>query len=722
MDPAVWFSRGRQAVSQWLDRSAKPWRRGTAAWHPFHEVGRGSLLNDMEQFLRSGDEWGAAATLRRHYAERFPARFFAGVGETAMPASLTERLSEERALILAQADAVCGGRFDLLGYRGLTFGDPVDWHLDPVARRRVPLLHWSRIDPFDVALCGDSRIIWHVNRHQWLVLLGEAYRLTGERRYADRFDETIRDWIRVNPVGMGINWTSSREVAYRLIAWCWALALFWSAPVMTADFLTLLIDELRLHAVHLERYLSYGPQPNWPLTIEALALFYAGCLFPELRRGEQWRRKGLVLFDKQLMREIAPDGRCGVPSTAHHRRILEASLHFLLLADRHAVPVAPAIRDRVCALLDAMLPLRRPDGMLMQVGEPDADWVLPLLPRRRDDWRGLFAVAAALFGNGHYAWAAGAATTEVAWCLGSKGVAAFDRLAPTPPDTLPSVESIRGGYVQMRNGWGRESHQLLLEMGSEGREGMPGDALGIQCTAFGEPVVADPDIAGPASHREWQQFLHSTRTHSSLFVDGVAPGAANAPRRMNAAPRSRAVLRQWCRNERFELADADHDGYRALPHPVVHRRRVLFVKQAYWVLIDDLQGAGRHRLDLVFQLCAERVDLERDLWAKVWTDRGPGLAVKPFAAIALRGDVKEGVGVVAADASVRRAAKTLCYSAEGEVPIRLATLLFPLRNAQTALPTVAPFFDEHGRLSGLTIDEPSATILYSDHSVTVEAA
>jgi hypothetical protein len=35
---------------------------------------------------------------------------------------------------------------------------------------------------------------------------------------------------------------------------------------------------------------------------------------------------------------------------------------------------------------------------------------------------------------------------------------------------------------------------------------------------------------------------------------------------------------------------------------------------------------------------------------------------------------------------------------------------------------VTPFHDEQGELSGLTIDDPPATILYSEHSVTVEAA
>ena len=723
MGPAGWLDRGRRALYTWWERSAEPWRRGTEAWNPFLEW-RGSVAADIQHFLRMDDSWGAAATLRRHLSERLSGRFFAGLSDEALPARLLERCPDERQRILAEADALCEGRFDLLGYRGLTFGDPVDWHLDPVARRRVPLLHWSRINPFDVALCGDSRLIWALNRHQWLVLLGEAYRLTGEWRYAERFEDTIRDWIRVNPAGLGINWASSREVAYRLVAWCWALVLFWPAPVLTADLLTLMLDEMRLHALHIERYPSYGGPPNWPLTVEASALFYVGCLFPELRRAAYWRRKGQALLERHVLADLSPEGRSAAPSTSHHRRMAEAALHMLVLADRNAVPVAPLVRERVRALLHAALPLRRPDGLMMQVGEAEADgeWMLPLLPRHGADWRGLFAVAAAVLAVPQYAWAAGGLSSEVVWFLGTAGAEAFDRLAPAPPDSAAFEEPAPGGCVPMRSGWERESHQLVFGSFGDRADAGGEDPLGIQCATFGEPVVIDAALSGPAGHREWQAFIRMTSQRSTVLIDGLASGARPSDQPARRTGRPRAVLRQWCRNERFELADADDEGSRCLPQPVVHRRRVLFVKRAYWVLIDDVQGAGRHRVDLVFQLAAQRAQLDASLWATVWTANGPGLAIKPFADLALRGTIQDGVHETAGRTEHPQPVRTLCYSAEGETPIRLVTILFPLRDERAAPPNVTPFADERGRLSGLAIDDPPATILYSDHSITVEAA
>ncbi len=71
----------------------------------------------------------------------------------------------------------------------------------------------------------------------------------------------------------------------------------------------------------------------------------------------------------------------------------------------------------------------------------------------------------------------------------------------------------------------------------------------------------------------------------------------------------RVRLREWHSTADVDFLDAEHDGYGSLPQPVVHRRRVIFVKPsdgaqggpAYWILVDDLSGSGRHDIDLTFQ-------------------------------------------------------------------------------------------------------------------------
>jgi hypothetical protein len=143
---------------------------------------------------------------------------------------LRARFPSERDRIIAAADDALAGRFDLLGYRGLSFGDPIDWHLDPVSSRRSPRVHWSRVDALDPATVGDSKVVWELNRHQWLVRLAQAWTLTRDTRYASACRDHIYAWLEANPAGTGVNWASSLEVSFRLMSWCWVMLLIRDWP------------------------------------------------------------------------------------------------------------------------------------------------------------------------------------------------------------------------------------------------------------------------------------------------------------------------------------------------------------------------------------------------------------------------------------------------------------------------------------------------------------
>src|SRR5262249_11623707 len=154
---------------------------------------------------------------RRVLRERAPGRFFAGAADRTVLDILRERLPDDcRERVATATDIVVGRRFDLLGYRQLSFCEPPDGHPAPIRGARV--VHWGQIDPLDSAQVGDSKIVWELNRHQWMVSLGQAWALTGDERYGDACVGAIDHWLDANPPGTGINWASSLEVALRLMS------------------------------------------------------------------------------------------------------------------------------------------------------------------------------------------------------------------------------------------------------------------------------------------------------------------------------------------------------------------------------------------------------------------------------------------------------------------------------------------------------------------------
>ena len=210
--------------------------------------------------------------------------------------------------IINTADRISGGTFNLLGLRDLNLGKSPDWHLEPISCKRTPLRHWSQLNYLDAQLAGDKKITWELNRHQYFLTLGRAYWFTGDERYAEVFASHVTSWLDHNPPKLGINWASSLEVAFRSIAWLWALQFFKESPSLNTELVERMLKYFYLNALHLETFLSTYFSPNTHLTGEALGLFYIGLLLPEFRDAERWRALGLEILVAQLPRHVQEDG------------------------------------------------------------------------------------------------------------------------------------------------------------------------------------------------------------------------------------------------------------------------------------------------------------------------------------------------------------------------------------------------------------------------------
>src|ERR1700719_3715379 len=149
---------------------------------------------------------------------------------------IRQRLPEQAGKIVERANKICSHPFDLLGYTDLDYGKQIDWRLDGVHQKTAPRKPFHRIQYLDFAEVGDSQITWELNRHQHLVTLAKAYRLSGDDRFAEEILSQWRSWHAQNPYPIGINWASSLEVGFRSLSWIWVHAFLEGTRFLTADF------------------------------------------------------------------------------------------------------------------------------------------------------------------------------------------------------------------------------------------------------------------------------------------------------------------------------------------------------------------------------------------------------------------------------------------------------------------------------------------------------
>src|SRR5205823_2652803 len=169
---------------------------------------------------------------------------------------------------------------------------------------------------------------------------------------------------------------------------------------------------------------------------------------------------------------------------------------------------------------------------------------------------------------------------EPLWLLGADALSAIDALEPRPPDTSASRVFAEGGWAVMRSGWDRRAHHLIFDVGPLGCPVSAGhghaDLLGVLCAAFGEPAVVDPGTHGYTPDAGWRDFFRGTAAHSTVVVDGQSQALPAGPFAWQSRPEAR--LRRRESNDILEVFDAEHAAYARLSDPVIHRRRVLWVK------------------------------------------------------------------------------------------------------------------------------------------------
>jgi hypothetical protein len=677
------FAELRERVGQDLAR-----RSERLGWRDASEPGDDALFALLEAPLRSRAAW------RDAFAARPLPTLFAGFAAPADTARAIRSVDAAYAgAVLQRADAALGGRFDMLGFRDLSFGWPIDWHLDPASGVRAPRRHWSRIDFLDPRVAGDHKVVWELNRQQWLVDLGAAWWLTGDDRYARGIVEALTQWMDGNPPKLGVNWASSLEVAFRSISWVWALEFLRQSPLLDPATFTRLTKFLVLHGRHIERYLSTYYSPNTHLTGEALALFYIGTYLPELRLAARWRERGAAVLLEQLSHHVLRDGVYFEQTVHYHRYTVDFYTHFWLLDEMNGGTRRVEIAPQLESLLEHLQCLTRGDGTVPMLGDEDGGRLFFLDARPLNDMRGPLATGAVLLERGDLAYVARSPTAELVWLAGPAAVARFNALHKRPP-AYASRGFEHGGVYVMRDGWAGDANHVVLDCGPHGTMNCGhahADALSFELALRGRPVLVDPGTYTYTVDAKERDAFRSSAAHNAATVDGHDSSEPNGPFQWRRVAASRVLTFRVDEPEgaraHFEGA---HDGFERLPSPVRYRRAMTFDPAASELLVisDTFDAGGPHRALLTFQ-CApgivpviegSRVRLEHARatlgYLQTTSSRAPG-----------RFEIAD--AWVSPAYGARTRAARCCYVAELEAGTTVLTTTIQLARAYAAAATAA---------------------------------
>ena len=391
---------------------------------------------------------------------------------------------------------------------------------------------------------------------------------------------------------------------------------------------------------------GYG---NW-LLYQLEGLLVIAAYFPEFSEAEEWLAHATAGIGQHADWVVMPDSGFDEYSYSYCAQVA-GQLQTCFNTFRHAkLPLPPRFEANMLRFLELFLQIAAPGCEPLPFGDVSRT-AAPLSSTCR--W------AALAFLDGRFKTFAPEVSDEYLEAGArvlhpDNPVAAaqrFRELDAVPPERTSHIVA-EGGWVVLRSGWDHTATVVAMPFRGSDKVFHSGwEMLSINLWSHGEPLL--------------RKLLGYNG-----YMRGYPDGFGRTPRQANHVllkgeklRRVAGSLRNWFTSETLDYIHADHRGWR--DGAVTARRRVLFLKPDWLVVIDDIEGEGP--ADLVWQAHCDDVAPQVDGAGAVVT-RGAGRAAL----------VSLGSSFAVEALSVAGTAKTvylLKAEREGALPMRFVTLI-----------------------------------------------
>jgi len=518
---------------------------------------------------------------------------------SGFPVTVTD---SSRARILAAADEIVAGYYDLLG-SGRVQLRPIDWHSDFKSGFAWPrgkyYLNYIQVDYGNTA---DVKVPRELSRSHHLLILGQAYLLTGEDKYTREFRAQVENWIEENPLMRSINWGCAMDVAIRAANWIYALGMFVGSPLIDRGFLEKIRVSLFEHGYFIFRNLEKKYRNSNNHFFSNLAgLLFLGMLFSSTREGRRWFEYALPEYYGEIRSQFLPCGASYERSISYNRLMVELAVYPYLLLIRNGINIPLDIRHRLDTMFDFVLHYLKPDGEAPVIGDQDNGRFLPFGLRQQTDHRYLLAIGAALRQDPVMKKYADPEAPEIFFLLRSGGRETLCALVPSASD-IGSKAFPDAGFCVLRH---NERYMFITNSGAAAYPDQTrqwgshahADLLSFELALGGTTFLVDPGTFLYTSSPKERNLFRSTRMHNTVTVDGQDQHRLSETNIFRCLEIAEPVDFEFLGGEEKDIFSGSHNGFMRLDSPVFHRRTFIFDKSAStWEIIDRLSGEGEHVL------------------------------------------------------------------------------------------------------------------------------
>lgn len=527
------------------------------------------------------------------------------------------------------------------------------------------------LDELDWLNNPSSDIEWAIMLHKfyYAVGLGMAFQETADRSYAEKWQALTLSWITSVPLDFLPSDVMGRRVQN------WVFAHYYFVNTSASDAITPGFYQQFLQSIH--QQVSYLCEHLTPArnhrTLELYTIFLVAVVFPEFKDADDWLAFAIRNLSDNIQTDILADGVHCELSTDYHHIVLRNFLAVKRLAVLNKIALPPEIDDGIQKALLFSVYVHKPDGLIPSLSDGDTGSFLNLLTQ------------------GY----------EFYGCEAMRYVATQGKQGTVPAYRSKSFPA--SGYYILRSGWGEaasayaDERYLVFDCGDLGA-GNHGhlDLLSFELAAYGQSLIVDPGryTYDESGETNWRVKFRGTEYHNTVLVDGKNQTRYEAHSRKFKIKGSAPGYDLKAFVSHHTGFDYLHGVANSHEYPVVHERKILFVKGEYWIICDLLRAQTVHCYDLLFHLAATAQDkVSHQFNADSLIVDAPHLVMlqplQPTVSLSLE------PGYVSPTYGVKQNAPVLRYSQSG-VDCCFYTLIYPYKTQRPVLSLSAiPVFNQH---------------------------
>ncbi|MGC8603419.1 MAG: alginate lyase family protein [Desulfomonilaceae bacterium] len=510
--------------------------------------------------------------------------------------------------LVSLAEDVLQGHIQLFGWKTMSLPIP---SLEPQDNQtREVIGRWETSNYWDINFYHsktrpnfDVKWLWELQRFQFLLWLGAAWRLTGDNKFASTAREILESWFSRLKYPLGVEWSSNLEVGLRLLSFSRCTVLCMDSPAWDPEFMSTLFAWNRLHATHLRKEITLHHTLGNHQLGEASSLMWFALVYPGLKESESRKTFSLRTINELVPKLIYSDGVYTEQSTGYLKFVLEFMLPLFVFPDSVNGCFSPTTSHRIISSLEFIQALSDCGQATPMIGDSDSGSAIGWRLTDYSDFSWLLAAGSILFNRPNLAAGIQEYPSEAFLITGLEGLDKFNKFDRSPIKSFGASKAKRakktdfpvGGYHVSNDSY----FQMVFDSGPLGI--YPGyghghaDALSIIMSIENKPMIVDTGTLHYNAELKFRRYFRQTVSHNTLLINSTGQAKELDTFKWVSGYRVRWIDVVKTNDIRFFSGELVTNSY-------VHQREVLHAINKGFIIFDRVWTQGNALVEGHFHL------------------------------------------------------------------------------------------------------------------------